>query len=187
MKRDHDHFIGSCSTAIETTLISVSMWITLILQSLNISTTIQHAMKRYECSMKSTANYHQMQNTEQFISIYNADESREITLQYDATNTYLNNNCLRIIQRQTDYYYNRIWCIICNYISYVIGIITHWDQDTIANILQMTYPNVFWWNKLLLFELNFVEFLGVQLTLSQHWFRYLPSVKQGTSHCLLWS
>ena len=50
---------------------------------------------------------------------------------------------------------------------------THWGQNEINNISQATFSNVFSSMKMYEFQLTFPGslFLGVQLTISQHWFR----------------
>ena len=50
---------------------------------------------------------------------------------------------------------------------------THWGRNEINNISQTTFSNVFSSMKMYEFQLTFHGslFLGVQLTISQHWFR----------------
>ena len=51
--------------------------------------------------------------------------------------------------------------------------LTHWGWDKMAAIFQTTYSNRFSWMKMYEFRLTFhwSLFLGVQLTIFQHWFR----------------
>ena len=51
--------------------------------------------------------------------------------------------------------------------------LTHWGRDKMAAIFQMTFSDGFSWMKMYEFWLNFHWnlFLGVQLTIFQHWFR----------------
>ena len=51
--------------------------------------------------------------------------------------------------------------------------LTHWGRDKMAAVFQPTYSNGFSWMKLYEFRLKFHWnlFLGVQLTIFQHWFR----------------
>ena len=51
--------------------------------------------------------------------------------------------------------------------------LTHWGRDKMAAIFQTTYSNGFSWMKMYGFRLTFhwSLFLGVQLTIFQHWFR----------------
>ena len=52
-------------------------------------------------------------------------------------------------------------------------IVTHWGWDKTVNILQMTFSNAFSLIRMYEFCLQFhcSLFLGVQLTMFQHWFR----------------
>ena len=61
-----------------------------------------------------------------------------------------------------------------------------WGQNKIATIFQMTFSNAFSWMKMHQFWLRFQWslFLGVQLTIFQHWFRKWLGAAQATSHCL---
>ena len=51
--------------------------------------------------------------------------------------------------------------------------LTHWGRDKMAAIFQTTFPNEFCWMKMYVFQLRFHGSLslGVELTISQHWFR----------------
>ena len=51
--------------------------------------------------------------------------------------------------------------------------LTHWDRDKMDAISQTTISNAFSWMTMYEFWLRFhwTLFLGVQLTISQHWFR----------------
>ena len=66
------------------------------------------------------------------------------------------------------------------------GCLTHWGQDKMAAISQMTLSNAFSWMKMLEFRLRFhwSLFLRVQLTTIQHWFRQWLGAGQATSHYL---
>ena len=64
--------------------------------------------------------------------------------------------------------------------------LTHWGRDKMAAISQTTFSNVFSWMKMYELRLKFhwSLFLRVQLTILQHWFRWLLRASQVTSHCL---
>ena len=47
--------------------------------------------------------------------------------------------------------------------------LTHWHRDKMAAIFQTTFSNGFSWMKM--YEFHWSLFLGVQLTIFQHWFR----------------
>ena len=51
--------------------------------------------------------------------------------------------------------------------------LTHWGRDKLNALSQTTFSNAFSWMKMLEYRLKFhwSLFLGVQLTISQHWFR----------------
>ena len=51
--------------------------------------------------------------------------------------------------------------------------LTHWGRDNMAAIFRMSFWNGFSWMKIYEFRLKFhwSLFLGVQLTIFQHWFR----------------
>ena len=51
--------------------------------------------------------------------------------------------------------------------------LTHWGRDRMADVSQTTFPNAFSWMKsvVILFEFHWGLFPGVQLTISEHWFR----------------
>ena len=51
--------------------------------------------------------------------------------------------------------------------------LTHWGRDKMAAIFQTTFSKGFSWMKMYQFRLTFhwSLFLGVQLTIFQHWFR----------------
>ena len=67
----------------------------------------------------------------------------------------------------------------CGHISLLVDLfdlpifLTHWGQDKMAAIFQTTFSNGFPWMKMHEFRLTFhwSLFLGVQLTIIQHWFR----------------
>ena len=63
--------------------------------------------------------------------------------------------------------------------------LTHWGRDKKAAVSQTTLSNAFSWMKMLEFRLRFhwSLFLRVQLTIFQHWFRWLGA-GQATSHYL---
>ena len=63
---------------------------------------------------------------------------------------------------------------------------THWGRDKMAASSQTTVSIAFSWMKMLEFRFNFhwSLFLRVQLTTSQHWFRYWLGAGQATSHYL---
>ena len=62
--------------------------------------------------------------------------------------------------------------------------LTHWGQDKMAALFQMTCSNAFSWMKMYEFWLRFhwSLFLRVQLTVFQHWFRLWLGTGQGTSY-----
>ena len=68
--------------------------------------------------------------------------------------------------------------------------LTHWGQDKMIDISQMTFSNAFSWLKMHRFRLiiHCNLFLRVQLTLFQYWFRWWIGAVQATSYCLnqLW-
>ena len=51
--------------------------------------------------------------------------------------------------------------------------LTHWGRDKMADISQTTFSNAFSWMKMFefLLEFHWSLFLGVQLTIFQHWFK----------------
>ena len=51
--------------------------------------------------------------------------------------------------------------------------LTHWGRDKMATIFQTTFSNAFSWKKMHVFRLGFhwSLFLGVQLTMFNHWVR----------------
>ena len=63
--------------------------------------------------------------------------------------------------------------------------LTHWGRDKMDAILQTTFSNAFYWMRMFKYRLKFhwSLFLRVQLTISQHWFRWLGA-DQATSHYL---
>ena len=67
----------------------------------------------------------------------------------------------------------------CHGILCSLHAVTHWDWDKIAATLQTAFSNAFSWKKIYVFWLKFQwnMFLRVQLTISQHWFRYRVSSK----------
>ena len=58
-------------------------------------------------------------------------------------------------------------------LSISITTLTHWGRDKMAAVSQTILSNPFSWMKMLEFRLKFHRslFLGVQLTIIQHWFR----------------
>ena len=64
--------------------------------------------------------------------------------------------------------------------------LTHWDRDKMAAISQTTFSNGFSWMKMYEFRLTFhwSWFLGVQLTIFEHWFRQWLGADQASSHYL---
>ena len=64
--------------------------------------------------------------------------------------------------------------------------LTHWGQDKMVTIFQTTYSNEFCWIKIYEFRIKYYLclFLVVQLTISQHWFRWWLGAGQMTSHYL---
>ena len=83
--------------------------------------------------------------------------------------------------------YNVCHFILCIHINIDDSIsLTHWGRDKMAAIFQMTFSNGFSWMKMYEFRLTFhwSLFLGVQLTIFQHWFRKWLGANQATSHYL---
>ena len=66
------------------------------------------------------------------------------------------------------------------------GYLTHLPLNKWLPLLQTTFSNAFSWMKITEFGLKFhwIFFPGVQLTISQHWFRQWLGAEQATSHCL---
>ena len=67
---------------------------------------------------------------------------------------------------------NKMARILCR--QHFNGInLTHWGQDKMDAIFQTTFSNGFSWMKMYEFQLKFhwSLFLGVQLAISQYWFR----------------
>ena len=58
-------------------------------------------------------------------------------------------------------------------LSWTNADLTHWGRDKMAAIFQTTFTNGFSWMKIYEFRLTFhwSLFIGVQLTIYQHWFR----------------
>ena len=63
----------------------------------------------------------------------------------------------------------RYWVCLCLFIV----TLTHWGRDKMAAIFQTTFSDGFSWMKMYEFRLTFhwSVFLGVPLTIFQHWFR----------------
>ena len=63
--------------------------------------------------------------------------------------------------------------LMCQWSQYSLVLI-HLSLDKMAVILQTTFPNIFSWMKnfVFWFEFHWSLFLWVQLTISQHWFRW---------------
>ena len=61
-----------------------------------------------------------------------------------------------------------------------------WGRDKMAAIFQKTFSNTFSWMKMYEFQSKFhwSLFLGVKLTILQHWFRLWLGANQATSHYL---
>ena len=64
--------------------------------------------------------------------------------------------------------------------------LTHWGPDKMADIFQTIFSNGFSWMNMYEFRLTFhwSLFLGVQLTIFQHWLRWWLGAGQATSHYL---
>ena len=64
--------------------------------------------------------------------------------------------------------------------------LTHWGRDKMDAISQTTSSSAFSWMKMFEFRLKFQWnlFLGVQLTIFQHWFRWWLGSVQATNHYL---
>ena len=64
--------------------------------------------------------------------------------------------------------------------------LTHWGRDKMAAISLTTLSNAFSWMTMLEFRIKFhwSLFIRVQLTISQHWFRWWLGADQATSHYL---
>ena len=64
--------------------------------------------------------------------------------------------------------------------------LSHWGRDEIDAILQTTFSETFSWLKMCEFRLKFQWslFLRVQLTISQHWFRWWLGAVPATIHYL---
>ena len=82
---------------------------------------------------------------------------------------------------------NLVKVIICDdaYI-HLTQVLTHWGRDKMAAIFQTTSPSGFSWMKMYEFRLtlHWSLFLGVQLTIFQHWLRWWLGADQATSHYL---
>ena len=63
-------------------------------------------------------------------------------------------------------------------------LLTHWGRDKMAAVFQTTFSNGFSWMKSYEFRLKFhwKLFLGVQLTIFQHWLREWLGAGHATSH-----
>ena len=68
---------------------------------------------------------------------------------------------------------NTIYCMRNPKYTTISWQLTHWGRDTMDAITQTTFSNGISWMKLYEFRLKFhwSSFLGVQLTIVQHWFR----------------
>ena len=79
-------------------------------------------------------------------------------------------------------------CAIIYHITHMhfIDNLTHWGRDEMDAISQTTLSNAFSWMKMFAYRLKFhwSLFLRVQLTISQHWFRWWLGADQATSHYL---
>ena len=63
--------------------------------------------------------------------------------------------------------------------------LSHWGRDKMTAVSQTTLSNGFSWMKMLEFRrFHWSLFLGVQLTIIQHWFRQWLGAGQTTSHYL---
>ena len=85
----------------------------------------------------------------------------------------------------------RIWWVFFRRISVTNPVcewrcFTHWGRDKMAAIFLTTFWNAFSWTKTYEFRFRFYWnlFLGVQLTIYQHWFRWWLGAVQPTSHYL---
>ena len=65
-------------------------------------------------------------------------------------------------------------------------VLTHWGRDKMAANSQTTFSNTFSWIKMCeyWFELHWIVFLRVQLTIFQHWLQWWFGANQVTSHYL---
>ena len=65
-------------------------------------------------------------------------------------------------------------------------ILTRWDRDIMAAVLQTVSLSVFSWTKIheLRFRVHWNLFLMVESTMFQHWFRYWLGASQATGHYL---
>ena len=72
------------------------------------------------------------------------------------------------------------------WLTYVSWSLTHRGRDKTAPIFQTTFWNGFSWMKMceIWSRFHWSLSLGVQLTMFQHWFRYLLGADQATSHHL---
>ena len=78
------------------------------------------------------------------------------------------------------------WCLHTAEVS-MAGTLTHWGRDKMVAIYQ-TFSNGFFLMKMhvhiLLLKFHRCLFLGIPLTIFQHWFRQWLGTDQATSHCL---
>ena len=74
------------------------------------------------------------------------------------------------------------WCLF----TFRQNALTHWGRDKMDAIFQTTFSNEFSWMKMYEFRFPFhwSLFLGVQITIFQHWFRYWLGADQAPSHYL---
>ena len=65
-----------------------------------------------------------------------------------------------------------IWSFDVFFVIKLNTLLTHWGWDKMAAIFQTTFSNGFSWIKIYEFRLKFhwSLFLGIQLTIFQHWF-----------------
>ena len=66
------------------------------------------------------------------------------------------------------------------------ALLTHWGGDKMDHISQTMFSNAFSWMKMFEYRLRFhwILFLGIRLTIFQHWFRLWLGASQVTSHYL---
>ena len=82
------------------------------------------------------------------------------------------------------------WCVVevmlRGLTSRAVFWFTHWGQDKMADIFRTIFSNAFSWMNCFEFPIKFdwSLFLRVQLTITQHWFRWWLGAEQTTSHYL---
>ena len=90
------------------------------------------------------------------------------------------------VRQQAITWANALSDLCCHMPSLDYNELTHWGRDEMAAIFQTPFANGFSWMKLYEFRLKFhwSLFLGVELTIFQHWFRLWLGADQATSHYL---